>query len=107
MAGNTCYSLSEVRISNFLFERGIAFEKEIAYAEVMPKDVCRTKRFDWKIGRRFIEFFGLCGYRDYDDSAHEKIALCQQYNVELLPLFPDDLAGTHWQDKILKFLDLE
>ena len=105
-AGNWCLSLSEVKISNFLFDQNVIFEKEVYYHTIMPIEECHNKRFDWKIGNKYIEFFGLTHYHNYDDKTSEKIRLCKKYNVNLLSLYPNDLLSEKWKDKIKKFLNL-
>jgi len=103
--GNICLSQTELLISNFLIEQNIYFEKEVLYNTVIPFDECRKKRFDWKIGDCYIEYFGLLHYKNYDQTALDKINLCSKYNIKLLALYPKDIQNTSWQNKILNFLN--
>ncbi len=103
--GNPCFSNAEVLISNFLIQLNIEFEKEYYYKNIMPVEECKDKRFDWKIGDKYIEFFGLTGYGDYDKKTQIKIDLCSKYKVDLLPLYNHDLSSSKWKNKILNFLN--
>ena len=105
-AGNWCLSMSELRISNFLVENDISFKKEVYYHTVMPVSECHNKRFDWKVGDKFIEFFGMTHYHNYDEKTEEKIKLCSKYGVDLLAIYPKDLLTDKWKNKILNFLTL-
>lgn len=102
---NPCYSITEQRISNFLIAKGYPIEKEYLYSNVIKNEPrCKTKRFDWKIGDYYIEYFGLMGYHGYEESVQVKLELCKNYNIKLLPLFPDDMKSDAWQQKIINFL---
>ena len=101
---NVCLSKSEVVISNFLIEQNIDFTKESYYKDIIPYEECGNKRFDWKIGDKYIEFFGLDNYKDYNQKTERKIALCKKYNIDLLALRTKDLLSKKWKNKILEFL---
>lgn len=102
---NPCLSHSELIISNFLIEQGYLFEKEYHYKNTMPFEECGNKRFDWKIGDKYIEFFGLLHYDGYDEKTTRKIELCNKYHIKLLPLYTKDLTNASWKKKILNFLN--
>lgn len=102
--GGVCYSITEQMISNFLIAQNVTFEKEILYSSVIDSPLCKTKRFDWKINNKFIEYFGLIGYHGYEDGMEEKINLCKQHNIALLSLLPKDIQSGEWKNKILSFI---
>lgn len=102
---NFCLSLSEVIISNILIDMNIDFKKEILYSEFIPCIVAGNRRCDWLVGDRFIEFFGMMGFKDYDIGANYKIDMCKRYNKKLLDIYPKDLKNINkLKEKILQFL---
>lgn len=102
---NCCLSRTELLISNFLIENNFNIEKEYYYNNIIPVEECGNKRFDWKIGDKYIEFFGLEGYREYSKNSKKKIQLCEKYNVSLLALYTPDITNMTWKNKILTFLN--
>jgi len=101
---NVCLSKTEEIISNFLIDNNFKFQKEALYKEVIPKEECGEKRFDWKINDKYIEYFGLTGYKNYDMKTKCKLDLIHKYNVKCLALYPEDINNGSWQNKILQFL---
>jgi hypothetical protein len=82
--GTVCLSFAELLITNFLIENGIAYEKEPHY----PNSKYRA---DWKVGDVFIEYFGLKGKSRYDDKIIKKRAICNDYGISLLEIYPKNL----------------
>lgn len=102
---NICFSKIEQQIGNFLIQNNINFEKEFLYNKLMPIEDCGKKRFDWKIDNKYIEYFGLINFAEYRKVVQEKMILCQQYSIDLLPLYPNDMRNQEvWQTKILQFI---
>ena len=63
--GHECYSMVEKTIDDWLYQQGIPHEKEPPYPRdnaLNPRSLLRT---DWKIGRWFVEFFGMLGEEQY------------------------------------------
>lgn len=95
--GHECLSLDERKIDNFLNEKGIDHEKEPSYP---PDDDLNPKvglsggglRADWKVGKYFIEFFGLMMDKDYAEKAEKKKRLAEKYGIKLIPIYPKDLG---------------
>jgi hypothetical protein len=87
-----CWSKAELIITNFFIDNNIKYQKEIFY-----KDYCKDKRFktktcDWVIGDSiFVEYFGMMNKDYYNKKAKNKIKLCEENNIKLIPLEEQDL----------------
>lgn len=92
--GHVCLSLGEKTIDDWLYAHHITHEKEPKYPEY-------NFRADFKVGNLFIEFFGLVGDPDYDKRIAQKKRLCLENNIELLAIYPKDLAASDSLSKIL------
>jgi hypothetical protein len=42
---------------------------------------------------KFIEYFGLKGEINYDIKTSNKIKLCAEIGLDLIPIYPDDLSN--------------
>jgi len=84
--GHVCLSLGEKTIDDFLFDHGIEHEIE-------PKYPLGNYRGDFKVGEYFIEYFGLQGDPDYDTRTKEKLRICQENNIKLIELYPEDIIS--------------
>jgi hypothetical protein len=42
---------------------------------------------------KYIEYFGLKGEINYDIKTSNKIKLCTEMGLELIPIYPDDLSS--------------
>lgn len=98
--GNRCFSLSEMRISNFFLENGLSISREFPYRDVVNTDT--DMRFDWKIEGEFpvyVEYFGLYRkdrlekdiFKNYYETTHRKINLCKENSVPLIEIYEHDL----------------
>ena len=90
--GTVCLSLAEQRITNWLIDNKIQFEKEPKYPydkELNPNNLMRA---DWKINNHFIEYFGLKGVVEYDNKTNKKIKLCKKNKIPLTSIFPSDIT---------------
>lgn len=102
---NLCLSKVELDISNFLIQQNISFIKEYNYKNVIPSDIAGQRRFDWKIGDKYIEYFGLINHTHYKSEADKKIQMCKQFNINLLALYPDNIyKKKDWEKIIIEFL---
>lgn len=95
--GHVCYSLAEKTIDDYLFRHQVPHQKEPAYP------ACNM-RADFKVGEVFVEYFGLLGDPDYDAKTKAKTKLCREYGIELIALFPKDLADWRFLEKKLQTL---
>lgn len=89
--GTKCHSFCEWAITEWMIKNNIKYEKEVYYYTVMPQEECGLKRFDWKVGDFYIEFFGIMDKEFYKQRATRKISLCYKYKVNLIDLYYEDL----------------
>jgi hypothetical protein len=88
---HVCHSLDEQRIDNWLFEHNIRHEREPFYPTHSELNPSGRRRADWKVGDCFIEYFGLVGDPVYDKKLDEKLQLAELYDIELIPIYPEDI----------------
>jgi hypothetical protein len=91
--GTLCFSKSEGKITKFFIKNKIDFKKEELYSNHMPYEECGNRRFDWMVGKYFIEYFGLSEKPYYAKKMKEKINLCKKYNLKLICLYRSDLVS--------------
>ena len=94
--GHICDSVSEALIDNWLSEHGIAHERNAKYPTT-------NHRADWQLqSGAFVEYFGLAKDSPrYDRAVLQKQRLCEQYEIDLISLYPDDLyPKISLQDKL-------
>ena len=84
--GHTCRSIGEKVIDDYLYAHDIPHEKEPHYPSI------RHFRADWKVGKYFIEFWGLKGDEDYDMKIAEKRKIAQENNIPLIEITIEDLS---------------
>jgi hypothetical protein len=84
--GHLCLSLGEKTVDEFLTSRALSHTKEPLYPE-------GNYRADFAVGNVLIEYFGLAGDPNYDSRTKEKIRICQNHGVRLIPLFAADLTS--------------
>lgn len=89
--GHICNSLDEQAIDNWLNSQGIQHEKEPRYPTHPRYNISGKRRADWKIDEVYVEYFGLRGEESYDIKTSEKLDLCRELGVPLIPIFPADL----------------
>lgn len=99
--GHLCLSLAERTIDDLLYSLGIGHDKEPRYPE-------GGFRADFLVRGVFIEYFGLAGNAEYDARRAEKARICYRHGVELIELFPSDLASLpRLRSKLAVFLPAE
>jgi len=87
-----CFSVGELVITNFLIDNSIKYVKDICYHKLINDNRCGLKRFDWIINDNIpVEYFGLAGKKDYDLLSSEKILICKDNNINLIPIYHKDL----------------
>ncbi len=88
--GDTCFSLVERDIDNWMFSQGIRHKKEVKYHE-------SDFRCDWEIfggsRRVFVEYFGLMNRAAYAEKAKRKAEIASHAGITLIEIFPE----TDWK----------
>lgn len=107
--GTKCHSYCEWAITEWMIKNNIKYDKEVYYYTVMPREECGLKRFDWKVGNYYIEFFGIMDKEFYRQRVCRKIFLCHKYKVNLIDLYYKDFPKTlgdiyNYLDNHLSFL---
>lgn len=92
-SGNSCNSLAEMHIDNYLYKSGFDYEKEPMYPKHPIFNKSGRMRADWKVKNTFVEYFGLQGDKDYDIKTQKKIELCKEKGIKLLPIYPKDIKN--------------
>lgn len=96
--GHKCDSLAEKIIDDWFTARNIAHEHHVPYFNT---------RFtaDFKVGERFIEFFGLHGQlKRYDFLMKKKMKIIQEHNLKLISIYPKDIFPQSQLNIVLKDL---
>ena len=94
--GHMCDSIAEMIIDNYLFNNGILHERNYPYPE-------GTYTFDFKIGEKFIEYFGLAGeHKRYDELRDIKQKMAKKYKLNLVEIYPKDLYPNDRLGQILE-----
>lgn len=99
--GGVCRSYPEMIITNILLDLDLKFEKEILYKEFIP-GLKKKISADWVLtdSNTVIEYFGLFSNHQlnednfigrYSKKVLDKIRLCEQHNIVLIDLYPEDL----------------
>jgi len=99
--GTNCASKSEQIICDYLTDHNIKYIKEPYYKDYIDDNRCKQKRFDWKVGKYFIEFFGMPEKSYYRDRMKEKIKICKDNNIKLISLYRSDLKNLNKKLHIL------
>lgn len=83
--GHSCDSIAEKLIDDYLHEKGILHERNIPYPE-------GEYSADFKIGDKWVEYFGLAGeHKRYDELRAIKQKLVRKYKISLIEIYPKDL----------------
>jgi hypothetical protein len=80
-------------IDDWLFENGIAHEREPKYPAHQEHNPTGRMRGDWRIGNVYVEYFGLVGDAAYDRKIRKKLALAEELGIEVFPVYPVDLRA--------------
>jgi hypothetical protein len=95
--GHVCLSLAEKTIDDLLTEIGVRHEKEVRYPE-------GDFRCDFLANDVYIEYFGLTGNPEYDLKTEQKLSLGKRLGIEIVALYPGDLASPSGLQKKLAAL---
>lgn len=83
--GHICNSVAEKKIDDYLSQRNITHERNISYPE-------GKYTFDFKIGNRLVEYFGLAGeHKRYDELKKIKQKIVKRYKLWVTEIYPRDL----------------
>lgn len=92
--GTKCLSYYELRITEWMEDNNITYQKEVLYRDVIVEDTT-LRRFDWVVevcgNKLYIEMFGIVGREDYLIKTQNKINDCKKHGINLIALYPDDL----------------
>lgn len=95
--GDKCDSLAEKIIDDYLSKRNIKHIRNFPYPGNMGFTV------DFKVGKNWVEFFGLSGQlKKYDELKRKKIALAKEFGLDLIKIYPKDLFISNNLSNILK-----
>lgn len=95
--GHKCDSLAEKIIDDYLFRHKIQHERCISY----PESECTA---DFKIGNKWVEYFGLAGeHKRYDQLRKIKQRIARKYSLNLVEVYPKDL---YKNNKLNQLLDI-
>lgn len=84
--GHKCDSLAEKIIDDWLSSNKKKHERSVQY----PVD--QKLKVDFRIGKYWIEFFGLSGqHKRYDQLKRKKIDLAKKFDLKLVRIYPNDL----------------
>lgn len=106
--GIRCNSSYEVKIANALEKHGVEYKKEVYYNTVI-NDFDKRYRFDFVFEindtTMYVEYFGITGVDSYYDKTDEKIQICKENNINLIPLFKEDLFSKTYDQIYQMFVD--
>jgi hypothetical protein len=94
--GHRCDSLTEKIIDDWLFKNNIEHKRNVFYP---------NSRYtaDFKIGEKFVEFFGLKGeLKQYDKNLKIKERIARENKIELIKIYPKDLFPKNRLSEIIK-----
>lgn len=96
--GDRCDSLAEKIIDDYLYARKIEHVRNFPYPEHTKFTV------DFKIGKFWIEFFGLSGQlKKYDQLMRQKLEIVKKYKLKLIRLYANDLFPVNKLSEKLNF----
>lgn len=89
-----CFSKSELIITNFFIDKELIYTKEFLYKHLVDDPRCGLKRIDWLLNDDIVvEFFGMPEKDFYRKKMEEKISICNDNNIQLIELYPEDLIN--------------
>lgn len=90
-----CLSIAEVLITDYFIDNNVNYIKEFLYRDLIDDNRCGLKRMDWLINNSIIvEFFGMPEKDFYKVKMEEKIKICNDNEVILIDLYPEDLRNS-------------
>lgn len=90
--GILCLSSSELKITNFLFDNKIKYEKEVPYRDILMNDSVGKIKCDWLLfDGSVVEFFGMPKNKRYIKTMEKKKIICKKYKIKLIDIYEKDL----------------
>ena len=87
-----CLSKAELIITNYMIDINMDYIKEYLYRDIINDTRCGLKRMDWLINDSIVvEFFGMPNKEFYKVKMEEKIKICNENEVILIDIYPEDL----------------
>jgi hypothetical protein len=93
--GHVCWSLGEKTIDDRLHSLGVAHSREPRYPE-------GNFRGDFLVGHTIIEYAGLEGHADYDQTTSQKKLLCARHGIKIVVIRPSDVVELPRLDEKLR-----
>lgn len=92
--GTKCFSLLELKLTQWLEDSEIQFEKDYPYKKLLRDD--KTNRtLDWIIfhnnHKYYVELFGILNNDFYDEKTKRKIEDFKKNNIKLIELYPENI----------------
>lgn len=84
--GHLCLSLGEKVIDDWLSENGYLHDKEPHWPE-------SNMRADFRVGKTYIEYFGLVGDPIYDVKIIQKREIARKHGIHLVELYPSHIQN--------------
>lgn len=89
---NLCLSNSEAKITRFLLDKNIQFEKEVKYSKFINIEDSGNLVCDWVLYNDiFVEFFGMERNKRYIQKMKRKISLCKKHGIRLISIMEEDI----------------
>jgi hypothetical protein len=90
--GHLCLSRAEQKITDFLIDNSICFEKEIPYCEITNDNDCGKMICDWLLhDGTIVEYFGMDRNLKYKNKMDRKIGLCKRNGLNLIKVLDRDI----------------
>ena len=90
--GELCLSLAERKITDFLIDNNIIFQKEIFYSDIINNNIFGRIRCDWLLyDGTIVEYFGMERNEKYKKKMNLKESICKEYEIDLIKIFEKDL----------------
>jgi hypothetical protein len=98
-------SQSEIRISNFLYDKKVNYSREVYYRDLIP-DIKRAISLDWYLDdyKVFVEFFGLTEKKEYMTKVTDKIKLSKKHGFTLIEIYPKDLRNNRLDEIFFPYI---
>ena len=90
--GDLCLSNAEKKITDFLIEHNIFYEKEILYSKITGDDKSGKMICDWLLkDGTVVEYFGMARHKKYKKKMERKYKICLNNDIKLISIFDKDL----------------
>lgn len=104
--GTKCFSAMEYKLTEWLENMDISFEKDFPYSDIFPNDESR-RTVDWVINYDnkvyYVELFGIVNEEKYTEKMKRKIEDFKKGGIELIELYGKNVMKDK-PEKIFSFL---